>query len=89
MKVTTETTRPQCDRIAYYVASDGQHVTLPIAKGMSPADTIEHRDRLYTRVLVASPTGEDAAAVMNRAILQAGREADEAGEIAALLEEAA
>jgi hypothetical protein len=78
-----------CDRIAYYVAGDGQHVTIPVTAGRTPDEAITRHGRTYTRLLVGTPTGEDAGAVMNRAILQAVREADEAGELAALLEEAA
>jgi hypothetical protein len=87
MKVTHPATRPQCDRVAYYVSPDDRRVTIPIAVGMTPAPTIERYGRTYVHLLVGTPEGEDANAVIDRAILQAVREADAAGELEALLAE--
>jgi hypothetical protein len=78
----------RCDRIAYYVASDGQHVTLPIVAGTTPADSVERHGRQYVRLMTATPTGEDAGLVLDRAILAAVRAAEEAGETEDLIREA-
>ena len=87
MNVTTATTRPQCDRVAYYVGADG-HVTLPVVEGREPDATIEHRGRTYRRLVVAKPEGDGADTVIDRAILAAVRAAEEAGETEDLIREA-
>lgn len=88
MEHTPSRHRPQCDRIALYVAPDGRSVQLPIPAGRTPDGLISRYGQTYALTLVATVTGEDADAVLDRVVLDAVRTADAAGELDALLEEA-
>jgi hypothetical protein len=88
MNVTPPATRPQCDRVAYYVAPNDDRVTIPVVAGREPDETIERHGRTYRRVIVATPQGDGADTVIDRAILAAVRAAEEAGETDDLVREA-
>jgi hypothetical protein len=75
--------------VAHYVAPDGRRVSLPIPAGHQPAGLISRYGLTYMLTLVATPTGEDADTIVDRAILHAVREAEQAGELDALLDEEA
>ncbi len=87
MENTQTAPRPQCDRIAHYVAADGRRCSIPVPAGRTPDGFLSRYGITYVLALVAQPTGEDADAIVDRAILRAVREADAAGEIDALLAE--
>jgi hypothetical protein len=87
MHSSDQTTRPQCDRIAYYLSPEGRRCSVPVPAGTYPAGLLERDGRPYRLLLVATPNGDDADAIVDRAILAAVREADAAGELAALVED--
>jgi hypothetical protein len=87
MKITENADRPQCDRIAYYISPDGRRYSTPLLAGTYPRGLIERHGQPYRLLLVVTPQGDDADAIVDRAILAAVRNADASGELAALVDE--
>jgi hypothetical protein len=85
MKRNVTTARSQCDRIAYYISPEGRRCAVPVPAGTEPSGLLERQGRPYLLLITVRPTGDDADAVIDRAILDAVRAADAAGEISALL----
>jgi hypothetical protein len=84
MNVTTETTRPQCDRIAIYGSPDGTLVRVPLPPDVVPMGFTSHYGKarfLVDVVMADDPRTDDQIA------LDAIRAMD--GELLALAEDAA
>jgi hypothetical protein len=84
MKVTTETTRPQCDRFAIYGSPDGTMTRVPLPPDVAPVGFTSHygKGRFLVDVVMANDPRTD-----DQILLDAMRAMD--GELLALAQDAA